>query len=80
MQKFYTEQDIVTNAAIDKFPSGAYLDPKLAYTQTGMNVNKTQPKTQNNLRQLKTTLVGVVLLSPHHHHLRCNSTLSKSGS
>lgn len=39
LTKFYTEQDIITNAAVDKFPSGAYLDPKLPYTQTGINVN-----------------------------------------
>ena len=30
---------MITNAAIDKFPSGAYMDPKLPYTQTGINVN-----------------------------------------
>ena len=36
LTKFYTEQDIITNAAVDKFPSGAYLDPKLPYTQTGI--------------------------------------------
>ena len=39
MRKFYPEQDMITNAAIDKFPSGAYMDPKLPYTQTGINVN-----------------------------------------
>ena len=39
LRKFYPEQDMITNAAIDKFPSGAYMDPKLPYTQTGINVN-----------------------------------------
>jgi hypothetical protein len=36
LRKFYTEQNIVTNPAADKFPSDAYLDPKLPYTKTGI--------------------------------------------
>ena len=37
LNKFYEGHQIVTNDASDKIPSEAYINPKLAYTQTGMN-------------------------------------------
>ena len=37
LNKFYEEHQIVTNLATDRKPLEAYIDPKLAYTQTGMN-------------------------------------------
>jgi hypothetical protein len=38
LRKFYIEQDGVTVTATDKFPSEAYLDKNLPYTQTGVNI------------------------------------------
>ena len=40
LKKYYIEQDIVTNTATDKFPSEAYLDLNLPYTQTGIIIIK----------------------------------------
>jgi hypothetical protein len=37
LNKFYEEHQVVTNEATDRIPSEAYIDPKLAYTQTGLN-------------------------------------------
>ena len=37
LNKFYEGNPIVTNEASDRIPSEAYIDPKIAYTQTGMN-------------------------------------------
>jgi hypothetical protein len=37
LNKFYKDHPIVKNDATDRIPSEAYIDPKLAYTQTGRN-------------------------------------------
>lgn len=67
LRKFYIDQDSVTVTATDKFPSEAYLDKNLPYTQTGMDIINRQVRLALHFISRGTTYIpSIKKICPDH--------------